>query len=120
MYCPRCKTEYREGFTHCSDCDVDLVDTLPAAATATDVALVNVFETANPALIPVVRSLLDDAEIVFLTKNENLQDIFGGGRLAGFNNILGPVQFWVREDDATTAKALLADIEASAPQPLEE
>ena len=25
MYCPRCGTEYRQGFTHCSDCDVDLV-----------------------------------------------------------------------------------------------
>ena len=25
MYCPNCGTEYREGFTHCVDCDVDLV-----------------------------------------------------------------------------------------------
>src|SRR5256886_14619096 len=25
MYCPQCKAEYRQGFTRCSDCDVDLV-----------------------------------------------------------------------------------------------
>jgi len=25
MYCPRCGVEYRQGFTHCTDCDVDLV-----------------------------------------------------------------------------------------------
>jgi hypothetical protein len=25
MFCPFCKSEYREGFTKCSDCDVDLV-----------------------------------------------------------------------------------------------
>jgi hypothetical protein len=25
MFCPACKSEYREGFTKCSDCDVDLV-----------------------------------------------------------------------------------------------
>src|ERR1051326_4940094 len=29
MFCPRCKAEYRLGFTKCSDCHVDLVDQLP-------------------------------------------------------------------------------------------
>jgi len=29
MYCPHCRTEYRAGFTHCTDCDVDLVWDLP-------------------------------------------------------------------------------------------
>jgi hypothetical protein len=28
MFCPRCKTEYRPGFTRCSDCDVDLMEAL--------------------------------------------------------------------------------------------
>lgn len=30
MYCPICKSEYREGFKNCSDCHVDLVYELPA------------------------------------------------------------------------------------------
>jgi hypothetical protein len=25
MFCPDCESEYRPGFTRCSDCDVDLV-----------------------------------------------------------------------------------------------
>lgn len=29
MFCPQCRVEYRPGFTHCTDCDVDLVDALP-------------------------------------------------------------------------------------------
>lgn len=29
MFCPQCKAEYRPGFTHCTDCDVDLVEALP-------------------------------------------------------------------------------------------
>jgi hypothetical protein len=32
MFCPQCKAEYRPGFTHCADCDVDLVPDLPKAA----------------------------------------------------------------------------------------
>lgn len=32
MFCPLCKAEYREGFTHCVDCDVDLVNELPPDA----------------------------------------------------------------------------------------
>ena len=31
MFCPQCSAEYRPGFTHCTDCDVDLVDELPPA-----------------------------------------------------------------------------------------
>jgi hypothetical protein len=30
MFCPQCHAEYRPGFTHCTDCDVDLVYELPA------------------------------------------------------------------------------------------
>jgi hypothetical protein len=32
MYCPQCKAEYRQGFTRCTDCDVDLVYALPVQA----------------------------------------------------------------------------------------
>ena len=32
MFCPHCKAEYRAGFTHCADCDVDLVWELPKNA----------------------------------------------------------------------------------------
>ncbi len=28
MWCPKCKNEYVEGFTHCADCDCDLVESL--------------------------------------------------------------------------------------------
>lgn len=31
MFCPQCHVEYRPGFTHCTDCDVDLVYELPLA-----------------------------------------------------------------------------------------
>ncbi len=33
MFCPQCRAEYRPGFTHCTDGDVDLVHELPLART---------------------------------------------------------------------------------------
>lgn len=33
MFCPVCKAEYRPGFTHCRDCDVDLVNSLEGVPT---------------------------------------------------------------------------------------
>jgi hypothetical protein len=30
MICPSCGSEYREGFTRCAECDVDLVETITA------------------------------------------------------------------------------------------
>src|SRR5260370_35253417 len=32
MYCPKCKAEYRQGFTRCADCDVELVHEPPPGA----------------------------------------------------------------------------------------
>lgn len=28
MFCPKCRGEFREGFTHCKKCDTDLVEEL--------------------------------------------------------------------------------------------
>lgn len=28
-YCPACRSEFREGFSRCADCDVPLVPELP-------------------------------------------------------------------------------------------
>ncbi len=48
MFCPVCKAEYRPGFTHCSDCDVDLVSHLPADVPTTAIPPENF---GNPSLL---------------------------------------------------------------------
>jgi hypothetical protein len=39
MFCPQCRAEYRPGFTHCSDCDVDLVERLSEQEPGSDAAV---------------------------------------------------------------------------------
>jgi hypothetical protein len=41
MFCPECQAEYRSGFKTCSDCHVDLVETLPEAAKDGSAALLD-------------------------------------------------------------------------------
>ena len=49
MFCPQCRAEYREGFFRCSDCDIPLVDQLPADRSVTDRR--RGFETDHPELV---------------------------------------------------------------------
>jgi hypothetical protein len=69
-----------------------------------DVDLVRVYRCSNPALVPVVESLLNDAEIVFMMKGDYIQDL-------GSNYVTGPVEFWVRADEEAEAREILATLD---------
>jgi hypothetical protein len=68
MYCPECQTEYREGFTECSDCHVPL---LPGPAPSAsepfnpDLDLVVVLETDQRIQLAMAKGLLEEAGIPF-------------------------------------------------------
>jgi hypothetical protein len=109
MICPECGSEYREGFTHCNDCDVDLVEPLAEEAGEPDVDLVSVYKSGNPALLPIVESLLRDAQIEFMTTGQSVQALQGA---IGISFVV-PVEFWVRSESADQARELLADVDES-------
>jgi len=77
--------------------------------------LVTVFETGDPSLVALAKSLLDSAGIEFAAKGDAIQDLFGVGRFPGGTNLVtGPVVFQVRPDDAKKAKSLLRDLRHDA------
>lgn len=69
MYCPQCRTEYREGFTECSDCRVPLVRGMPPRGPHNgldpSLDLVEVLETRDAIQLAMARGLLEDAGIPF-------------------------------------------------------
>ena len=68
MYCPECRTEYREGFTECADCRVPLLPgTPPAERDQFDPALdlVVVLDANDPVQLALAKGLLDDAGIPY-------------------------------------------------------
>jgi hypothetical protein len=109
MICPECGSEYRDGFTHCNDCDVDLVEPIAGESPEPDTELVKVFQSGNPALIPIVESLLRDAQIEFMTKGQSVQALQG----AIGTSLIVPVQYFVRDEQAEQARELLAGVEES-------
>lgn len=118
MVCPECGSEYREGFTRCGDCDVDLV--VPAAPEP-ETNLVKVWESSSAALIPLYESLLHAANIEFMVRGEAIQDLFGWGRFGtGANYVIGPVEFWVREESGEEARAIADSLESSEELPASE
>jgi uncharacterized RDD family membrane protein YckC len=73
MWCPQCDSEYRPGFTHCSDCGVDLVDERPPPPPPPDDAVLADHDLVEYDLIELsdeqtdlVSLLLGGAEVPFL------------------------------------------------------
>src|SRR5574341_1432412 len=111
MFCPKCGVEYISSATECNDCRVPLVEH-PVEKVDNDndeyIELKTVFSTGNPAIIAIVKSLLESEGIPFITTGESIQDMFGWGRFPGKMNIIsGPVKFKVSIDNADKAIEVL-------------
>lgn len=68
-------------------------------------SLVSVYKTDNPALIALVKSMLDEAGIQYMAKDDDVASIVP---INAF-----PVDFMVMPEDADYAKELLKDVESS-------
>ena len=103
MFCPRCKAEYRAGFTECPDCGVSLVNEPPHSAfsgpEANEAAdLVEVFSTYSQGDLVLIKALLDDEGIIYH---------FQGELFVGSGVFITPAALFVAKRDAETVKALL-------------
>jgi len=122
-HCPECNVEYIDTAIRCSDCDVELnlgPPIPPIQEEHPDPKIETVYATGDPALVTVVKSLLEDAGIEYFTKGYEIQDLVGIGTLGGFNNTIGPVEFVVAAKDAPTARELLAHLDDAFPDELPE
>ena len=119
MFCPRCGSEYQEGFYTCAGCDVPLVAELPqqpAKPVLRPIQLVTVLATGDESLVVMAKSLLESAGIQYLLKGEIVQDFIGWGRFGtGFNPITGPLEIQVEREHEEEARSLLAEMEEHYP-----
>lgn len=114
MFCPVCKYEFRRGFTHCNQCDVDLVETLPAEeeidhtppATAAQMDHPTLlWSGANGGIFSALTGALDEAGVPY--NKEELD-----ARLV-FTSQHGDLEVWVPAANLPQAQPLLDSILAN-------
>lgn len=69
-WCPNCKTEYREGITHCADCKVELVAEYKDVVLKNATALLVQVETEQQAFIEKLRKFLEYSGITSAVMEE--------------------------------------------------
>jgi hypothetical protein len=104
MYCPKCKSEYRDGFYTCSDCDVALVHELPIEPEYEFIEYEEILSTFNPADVALIKSLLD---------GENVTYYFHGEHFMHIRPLVEPARLMVDKRDVETARDLLKDLDIS-------
>ncbi len=111
MYCPECGAEFRPGFDRCNECDVLLThDPPPEADHELGDPYVRVFATSEADVIPVIKSLLQSAEIPFETDGEAMMNLFPSDLLGRTMSRPGAeVSFEVPENYADQARELLTE-----------
>jgi Putative prokaryotic signal transducing protein len=111
MYCPECRSEYREGFDTCADCKVALVAELPPEPEEECADLVTVLSAQDEVVVSLATSLLESAGIRHLAKGEGVQDVFGVGHMGGgFNAMIGLLEIQVLPEDVEAAREVLKEL----------
>ena len=114
MYCPECRAEFREEITTCPDCEVSLVAELPEMPELSAEDLVSVLETADVAVLPVVKSVLRAANIPFVVQGDGAVGVLPVGQI-GLGGISGgghglSAGILVPRDHEEEARALLTEL----------
>lgn len=115
MFCPQCKKEYPEGLSRCTDCGTDLVCSISPQEKPPQPRLIHwvtVLESYDAGVIMVAKSILEGAGINCFVVGENLQNLFGLGKIA-FNPLINTIKLQVDQEDAEVAGILLDEFKKS-------
>ena len=102
MYCPKCRTEYRKGFTTCADCEIPLVEELPPEPEQKPeyVEYAHLLSTYNLSDIALIKSVFDGEDIIYYFQGESFTYL-----------MVQPTKLMVSKDDIERAKELIMDLD---------
>jgi Putative prokaryotic signal transducing protein len=117
MFCPNCRSEFREGFTHCKKCDrmlVDKIDPLPEDKPAEYeyCEMVTIAETSELFDIALARGALESNKIRFNITNEFTQNLIATSGFSGLANPITVSKIMVEKGKEEEARLILEGIVA--------
>lgn len=113
MKCQKCGAEFVDGIAVCSDCHLPLIDAVEfAEEPGVSPQWVQVYETGDPGLISLIKSLFEGNNIPCFVRGEDLQNLFALGILGtGFNPVAQSAKVLVLENDVEKAMEILSLLE---------
>ncbi len=108
MICPKCKAEYREGFTRCADCGVPLVDFLPEETGRPEEMTsqedwVRIYAPASAQELALTKMILDREQIPYFVGSDNTR------RAALYSPVNLAFELWVPARFAEQVTRLLRE-----------
>lgn len=132
MYCPDCHSEYREGFTRCSDCLVALRPGSPPEPPVDDRSRLRwgeEFGDAEPLCVLVEAAVIDAEITVNALRHRGVRAFAAGtgleqwseaGRIGQMAPVTGPlneIRIMVHPDDLRTAQRVIDDARSREQEP---
>jgi hypothetical protein len=122
MFCPKCHAEYRQGFTRCADCNVELVQNL--SHTEDDVSNARHGGTLEPLWegedLALHSTLLQELELAGIRYFDEAMSVYPGARRGDYFPIQPMTQFGyqvaVLSSDLTPANRILERLLKEKPQ----
>ena len=124
-YCPQCGTEYRPGFAVCSDCEIELVESLPEelvpGSHEADIEFrAGEYEMLEPVPVISVTSRIDGEIVLSALRSAGLRAYLAGtgveyiseaggiGQITRAPGPLNDIRVMVHPDDAEDAREIIA------------
>jgi hypothetical protein len=111
MFCPNCKTEYREGFGQCSDCGATLVESLDGSAPSPDDVPELFWSGNSPRFYQEFRAALKAANIPFMDEPPP--------RFL-YSSLRPPLEIWTSKLDHEAAAKVRYQITGESDEPASE